>query len=514
MGRKINIFLIYTSDDNDIMLRLLRHVQPLKELHDISIWHDDPIYTGQLWKPQIESRLNDADIFLFLVSDAFMHSEFIDQSEFKRAIDRYKEGNSKVIPILIDNCPWDIEFRSDDYNFNFKELQVLPEQGKPIVDWASPDEALDKITAAVALVIASLMDDADQGEAEKIIEVTPANADGLDQKEINSTEEREADSIAKEEHRDLAEAEAQIKAGEEKRLKQEVDAKRRTEEEKRLKEEAEAQRKSEEEKRFREEAEAQRKSEEEKRLKQEIDAKRRAEEEKRLSEKAEAQRKSDEKNKLKEEANGPQIHIEADSKVEETQEDKNKNFKKRVIAVSLIAVFAIGGIWFISFFNNGSEKHTPPLPKENTSDVKDSSALSENENDSVKEEESLSKLGIGASYDGGIVFSISSDGKTGKIVSPRDAGPMAWKNAMNIHEQLGEGWRLPTLDELKTMYQTIGQGATNSGQFADGLYWSATFYDEYQARLLRFSDGNASYHYNRGVEQRKFRVRAVWDFSR
>ncbi len=465
MDRKINIFIIYTSDDNDIMLRLLHHLRPLEELYDISIWHDDPIYTRQLWKPKIESRLNDADIFLFLVSDAFMHSEFIDQSEFKRAIDRYKEGNSKVMPILIDNCPWDIDFRSDDYNFNFKELQVLPDMGKPIVDWESPDEALDKITAAVASVIASLMDDTDLGDSEKNIEVTSVNDDSLDQQEINSTEEREADNIAKEEHRDIAEAEAQIMVGEEKRLKEEVDAKRR------------------------------------------------AEEEKRLSEKAEVQRKSEEENMLKEEANRPQILIEANRKVEETQADKNKNFKKRVIAGSLIAVFAIGGIWFISFINSSSEKHTPPLRKENPVDVKDSSALSENENDSVKVEESLSKLGIGASYDGGIVFSISSNGKTGKIVSPKDAGPMAWQNAMNIHEQLGDGWRLPTLDELKTMYQTIGQGATNSGQFADGLYWSATFYDEYQARLLRFRDGNTSYHYNRNVEHRKFRVRAVRDFS-
>ena len=497
MDRKINIFIIYTSDDNDIMLRLLRHLQPLKELHDISIWHDDPIYTGQLWKSQIESRLNDADIFLFLVSDAFMHSEFIDQLEFKWAIDRYKEGVSKVMPILIDNCPWDIDFRSDDYNFNFKELQVLPEKGKPIVDWASPDEALDKITAAVASVIASLMDDTDQGESEKIIEVTPANANDLNQTEINSTEEREADSIAKEEHRDIAEAEAKRKAAEEKRLKEEVDAKRRAEEQKRLNEEAEAQRKA----------------KEEKRLKRDVDAKRRADEEKRLREEAEAQRKAEEENKLKEEANRPQILIKANRKVEETQEDKNKNFKKRVIAGSLIAVFAIGGIWFISLFNSGSEKHKPPLRKENPVDVRDSSALSENENDSVKVEESLSKLGIGASYDGGIVFSISSDGKTGKIVSPRDSGPMPWKKAMKIHEQLGDGWRLPTFDELKTMYQTIGQGATNSGQFADELYWSATAFDEYQARLLRFRDGNTSYHYNRNVEHRKFRVRAVRDFS-
>ena len=64
------------------------------------------------------------------------------------------------------------------------------------------------------------------------------------------------------------------------------------------------------------------------------------------------------------------------------------------------------------------------------------------------------------------------------------------------------------------MQRTIGQGATNSGQFADELYWSATPYDTYQARLLRFRDGNASYHYNKAVADRKFYVRAVRDFSR
>ncbi len=45
------------------------------------------------------------------------------------------------------------------------------------------------------------------------------------------------------------------------------------------------------------------------------------------------------------------------------------------------------------------------------------------------------------------------------------------------------------------------------------LYWSATSYDANQARLLRFSDGNASFHYNKNVPHRKFLVRAVHDFT-
>ena len=83
-----------------------------------------------------------------------------------------------------------------------------------------------------------------------------------------------------------------------------------------------------------------------------------------------------------------------------------------------------------------------------------------------------------------------------------------------VAERLGEGWRLPSLEEMKVMYRTIGPGATNIGEFADELYWSATPYDEFQARLLRFGTGNSSYHYNSMGDYRKFRIRAVQDFKR
>ena len=73
---------------------------------------------------------------------------------------------------------------------------------------------------------------------------------------------------------------------------------------------------------------------------------------------------------------------------------------------------------------------------------------------------------------------------------------------------------MPTIDELVVMYKTIGHGGSNSGGFKDELYWSATAYDRSQARLLKFENGNTSYHYNKLVDYRKFRVRAIRDFNR
>ena len=140
MAPPLNIYVVYTSEDTEVMLSLGQHLNQLKEFHTISIWQDDPILLGQYWLPKDDTRLGETDIFLLLVSDALMHSEFIHQLEFKMVIDRYKEDKSVVLPIIVDNCPWDIDFRSEDYNFNFNELEVLPSGGKPIAEWKLSDQ--------------------------------------------------------------------------------------------------------------------------------------------------------------------------------------------------------------------------------------------------------------------------------------------------------------------------------------------------------------------------------------
>ena len=77
MAQEINMFFIYAREDKDTKLDLLRHLNQFKEVFNLSIWHDDQIEPGQLWKPHIESRLNYTDIFLLLVSVDFMNSKFI-----------------------------------------------------------------------------------------------------------------------------------------------------------------------------------------------------------------------------------------------------------------------------------------------------------------------------------------------------------------------------------------------------------------------------------------------------
>ena len=264
MAGEINMFIIYAREDKDIKLGLVRHLKPFKEAYNLSIWHDDHIEPGEQWKPHIDSRLNQTDIFLLLVSVSFMNSKFIDEVEFKTAIDRHREKKSVMIPVIIDYCQWDLDF-SKQNNFNLKELQVLPDEAKPIGDWKSPDKAYDNIAAGVRKVIISIKDDLEKEKLKK------KSLEVLQKKE----EERVAAVDAQEEERQRKEAEAK-KQEEERKLKE------KAVQEKRLKEESLAKIKAAEEEvwvRDAQEARRLRKEEDRKKVNEEV---KRKEEERKL----------------------------------------------------------------------------------------------------------------------------------------------------------------------------------------------------------------------------------------
>jgi len=73
-------------------------------------------------------------------------------------------------------------------------------------------------------------------------------------------------------------------------------------------------------------------------------------------------------------------------------------------------------------------------------------------------------------------------------------GRFTWAEAKKACEALGEGWRLPTKNELNEMYKKRDV----VGGFAF-FYWSSTEYDNSNAWLQYFSNGfqNSFYKYYR-----------------
>ena len=105
------------------------------------------------------------------------------------------------------------------------------------------------------------------------------------------------------------------------------------------------------------------------------------------------------------------------------------------------------------------------------------------------------ELQIGDIHEGGIIFYIDSSGQSGLVAATQDLGGMNWGEAKGLES---DDWYLPSIIQLGEMYNTIGQGANNIGEFADGTYWSGSYTgnNPVHVSIFNFANGTASNGWN------------------
>src|SRR4051812_19255899 len=106
MSKSHNVFIVYSREDEEFRSELAKHLKPLERRGLIRPWHDRMIGAGDDWKSAIDKHLEEADVVLLLVSVDFISSDFCYEIEMSRALERHREGNARVIPILIRDCHW------------------------------------------------------------------------------------------------------------------------------------------------------------------------------------------------------------------------------------------------------------------------------------------------------------------------------------------------------------------------------------------------------------------------
>lgn len=103
------------------------------------------------------------------------------------------------------------------------------------------------------------------------------------------------------------------------------------------------------------------------------------------------------------------------------------------------------------------------------------------------------------------VFKLNTSGMHGVEVKTQDEmNTMTWSAADTATKQYGAGWRLPTITELKKLYEH----RKSIGGFSEEDYWSSTEQDINSAWIQGFRLGDQD-RYNK---QSKLRVRAVRSF--
>ncbi|MEO1297906.1 MAG: toll/interleukin-1 receptor domain-containing protein [Cyanobacteria bacterium J06636_16] len=144
----LDVFISYSHKDEDLKEELEVHLSTLTRQNKIKPWQDRTLEAGTEWDPQIKAALEAAQIILLLITPRFMASNYINDVELTRALERHRAGAARVIPIILK--PVDL------VGTPIAQLQALPKDAKPITRWGDQDEAFLDVVKGIRRVVDSL----------------------------------------------------------------------------------------------------------------------------------------------------------------------------------------------------------------------------------------------------------------------------------------------------------------------------------------------------------------------
>jgi internalin A len=147
----LRLFYSYSHKDEEHQAELEIHLSLLKRKGLLETWSDRKITAGQEWAGEIDQELERANIILLLISSDFIASNYCYDIEMKRALERHKTKEARVIPIIVRDCDWDIE--------PLRKLKALPKDAKPIKLWSDKDTAWKNVATGISSVIGALKGD-------------------------------------------------------------------------------------------------------------------------------------------------------------------------------------------------------------------------------------------------------------------------------------------------------------------------------------------------------------------
>ena len=144
----LGVFISYSHKDEPLKEELEIHLSTLKRQGKIKPWQDRSIEAGTEWDTTIKTELEAAQIILLLVTPRFIASDYINDIELTRAMERHRTGTARVIPIILK--PVDLKGTA------LSQLQALPKDAKPVTRWDDQDEAFVDVVKGIRRVVESM----------------------------------------------------------------------------------------------------------------------------------------------------------------------------------------------------------------------------------------------------------------------------------------------------------------------------------------------------------------------
>lgn len=145
----VKLFYSYSHKDEELKNDLCMHLSNIRNMGLIYEWNDRKIQGGDEWKGEIDKNLDTAEVILLLVSSDFLGSSYCQEVEMKKALDRYKKGEARLVPVLLRPVEW------QDSPLGF--LQVLPKNFRPLTSWTNIDEGFMNVAKGIREVVEDVL---------------------------------------------------------------------------------------------------------------------------------------------------------------------------------------------------------------------------------------------------------------------------------------------------------------------------------------------------------------------
>jgi tetratricopeptide (TPR) repeat protein len=143
-AKSIEVFLSYSSEDNNLCRKLKEQLCSLEQQGLISAWHDGLLQAGQERNRELKRHLQAAHVILLLISPSYMASDYCYKIEMSQAMQRHLAGEARVIPVILRSVHWQ--------DAPFSNLQVLPLGGKPVRNWSNIDDAFFNVAKHLKII--------------------------------------------------------------------------------------------------------------------------------------------------------------------------------------------------------------------------------------------------------------------------------------------------------------------------------------------------------------------------
>lgn len=140
-------FISYSHHDAEFLTALHQHLSALRRQKLLETWTDRDIDAGGILDDEISAAMDNAGLFLLLVSSSFINSDYCYEKEFKKALEKAAIGKAIIVPIIVRSCDWKIP--------ELRQFKALPEDGKAVNSkhWHNMDEAFADIASGLRVML-------------------------------------------------------------------------------------------------------------------------------------------------------------------------------------------------------------------------------------------------------------------------------------------------------------------------------------------------------------------------